>query len=164
MKKLYLPFLVSIALVISLLERSIPIPIPVPGSKLGLANIILLTTLVTFGSRDAFVVGILKSLLMVLMIGSVSNFIYSFAAMVTSLVGMSLMVKYTRHFSLIGVSFVGAFLHIVTQLCVAGIILNNFRIFIYLPVLTGLSVFTGYFVGLCSMHLSKALQHIVKRG
>lgn len=71
---------------------------------------------------------------------------------------MYLVNKYLRkYFSLIGVSLFGAFTHNLSQVMVCAIMLNNMRIFVYLPILVFLSIFTGVFVGLTSNYLTNAL-------
>ena len=55
---------------------------------------------------------------------------------------------FRKYFSLIGVSVFGALGHNIAQLVVASIIINNLKIFAYLPVLTLTSIFTGVFIGI----------------
>ena len=68
-KTVKLGILISFALIISLFENMMPIPIPVPGVKLGLSNIVLLVTLLMFGLKEGFIVAVFKSILMVLVSG-----------------------------------------------------------------------------------------------
>lgn len=158
MKRLHIPILTAVALVVSLIESMIPLPIVMPGAKLGLSNIVILTCLIVFGFRDSLVIGILKSFLLMLITGAVISFFYSLAGAVSSLVVMYLVNKYLRkYFSLIGVSLFGAFTHNLSQVLVCTIMLNNLRILVYLPILVFLSIFTGVFVGLTSNYLSNAL-------
>ncbi|MDU4571332.1 MAG: Gx transporter family protein, partial [Finegoldia magna] len=49
MKRLHIPILTAVALVVSLIESMIPLPIVMPGAKLGLSNIVILTCLIVFG-------------------------------------------------------------------------------------------------------------------
>lgn len=64
----------AMALAISLLEHYIPLPIPIPGAKLGLSNIILLVGLYFYGLKAGLTIGILKSFLLILITGMVSSF------------------------------------------------------------------------------------------
>ena len=61
-KNIYLAMLTALALVISLFESIIPLPFIAPGAKLGLSNIVILVTLVVFGFKEGFIVGVLKSI------------------------------------------------------------------------------------------------------
>ena len=63
--------LTSMALAVSLIEHMIPIPVPIPGAKLGFSNMIILLSLYFYSLKSALVVGILKSFLLVLITGSV---------------------------------------------------------------------------------------------
>ncbi len=168
MKKLnrliFVSLLVSIGLALSVLESAIPLPIPVPGAKLGLSNMVILVTLVVFGFKEGMTVAILKSVLLMLVTGNVSSFVYSLAGGVLSCLSMYLVYKYlNKVFSLIGASIVGAVMHSVGQVTVAVLMMQNYRIYSYLPILIILSLFTGYFVGLSSIYISKNLELNIKK-
>ena len=158
-KIIFLSLLVSIGLALSVLESAIPLPITVPGAKLGLSNMVILVTLVIFGFKEALVVGMLKSIVLVLVTGSVSSFFYSFSGAILSCFAMFIVYKYFMNiFSLIGVSIFGAVAHNIAQVSVASIMMNNSRIYSYLPILLIMSLFTGYFVGLSSIYISDNLK------
>lgn len=158
-KMIFLSLLVSIGLALSLLESSIPLPIPIPGARLGLANIVVLVSLVVFGFKDAFVVTVLKSIVLMLITGSVSGFMYSISGAILSVVVMFVIHEnFSNVFSLIGVSILGAVAHNIGQVAVAALVLNNIKMFSYLPVLLLLALFTGYFVGISSKYISRNLK------
>lgn len=163
MKKLnriiFLSLLVSIGLALSLLETSIPLPIPIPGAKLGLSNIVILVSLIIFGFRDAFLISVLKSIVFMLVTGSVSSFMYSISGAILSIVVMWISYKYFSNiFSLIGISILGAVAHNTGQVATASLIMNNIKIFSYLSILLLMSLFTGYFVGISSKYISENLK------
>lgn len=156
---IFLSLLVSLGLALSIIESFMPIPFIAPGAKLGLSNMVILVTLVIFGFKEALTVGILKSLLFTLVTGSVSSLFYSLSGTILSGLVMFLVNLYFSNiFSLIGVSIFGALAHNTAQIFVASLMMNNFKIFSYLPVLLLTSLFTGYFVGLASMFISKNLK------
>lgn len=165
-KMVFLSLLVSIGLAVSVLESSIPLPIPFPGARLGLSNIVILVTLVVFGYKDAFIVSILKSIVLMLVTGSITSFIYSISGAILSTIVMIVAYKYFSNiFSLIGVSILGAVAHNTAQIAVAATIMNNIKIFFYLPILLLIGLFTGYFVGISSNFVSINLRrnfHILK--
>lgn len=168
MKKLnrlvFLSLLVAVGLALSVLESAIPLPIPVPGAKLGLSNMVILVTIVIFGFRDGMTVAVLKSVLLMLVTGNVSSFVYSLSGGILSCMAMAISYTYASSiFSLIGVSIIGAVMHNVGQISVAVATMQNFRIFSYLPVLILLSLFTGYFVGLASSYISDNLKINIKK-
>ncbi len=160
MKKIiFLSLLVSIGLALSVIESAMPIPVIVPGAKLGLSNMVILVTLVIFGFKEALIVGILKSLVFTLVTGSISSLFYSLSGAILSCILMFLVYKYFPSiFSLIGVSIFGAIAHNFGQVTVAVIIMNNMKIYSYLPILLLTSLFTGYFVGLASIFIVKNLK------
>lgn len=158
-KMVFLSVLTAIALVISLVEHSMPLPVGVPGAKLGLSNLVILVTIVVYGGREGILVSILKSVLLLLCTGSVTGFWYSVCGALFSSVVMSVAVRHFMPlFSLIGVSELGALAHNVGQLCVACIVLQNRAIFVYLPILTLVGLFTGFFVGLSANGLVPPLR------
>ena len=164
MKKIvFLSILTSLALVISMFESIIPLPISVAGASLGLSNIVILVTIICFGLKEAVVVTVLKSVLLVLVTGKVASFPYSFVGSILSCLSMGIAnYKLQNFLSPIGISELGSFFFNVGQLLVASIILNNFNIFTYLPILLIVGVFTAYFVGLSSIFISSKLNKVLK--
>lgn len=162
-KMIFLSLLVSIGLALSVLESAIPLPITMPGAKLGLSNMVVLVTIVVFGFKEGIIVSMLKSIVLVLVTGSISSFIYSFSGAVLSCIAMYIAYKYfSKIFSLIGVSIIGALFHVFAQITVASLMMNNLRIYSYLPFLMLTSIFTGYFVGLSSTYIVKNLKKSFK--
>ena len=58
-KLVILAMLLAFSLIIFVIEMQLPPLAPIPGIKLGLANIITLIALVWFGRREAFILLIL---------------------------------------------------------------------------------------------------------
>lgn len=162
-KMIFVSLLVAIALALSVLESTIPLPIAIPGARLGLANIVILVSLVIFGFKEALVISVLKSILLILVTGNVSSFFYSISGAILASITMYLVYKYMSSiFSLIGVSICGAVAHNIGQVAMASFILSNIRLFSYLPILLILSLFTGYFVGLSSIYIVKNLEKNIR--
>ncbi|MCF6460587.1 Gx transporter family protein [Clostridium sp. Cult3] len=162
-KLIFLSLLVSIGLALSIIESMMPVPFVAPGAKLGLSNMVILITLVLFGFKEALTVGILKSIIFTLAVGSVSSLFYSLSGSLLSCLTMYVVYKnFSKVFSLIGVSIFGAIAHNFAQVSVASIMMNNIRIFSYLPILLLTSLFTGYFVGLTSIFITKNLKKTFK--
>ena len=160
--------LVAMALAVSLVERLIPLPFVMPGAKLGLSNMVILVTLILFGFQRGLLVAVLKSVLLMMIIGFGPSFIYSFSGAIFSTVMMWIAYKYFHKkwnvFSVIGVSIIGAVSHNFAQVSAAAYILKSLMLYTYFPFLTLIAIFTGYFVGLGSYnvasHLNKILQKI----
>lgn len=162
-KMIFLSLLVALGLALSVIEMSIPLPLTFPGAKLGLSNMVVLVTLIVFGFKEAFIVSTLKSIVLMLVTGSVSSLLYSFSGAVLSSIAMYIAYKYmSKIFSLIGVSIIGALAHNFAQVSVASLMMKNARIYSYLPFLMLMSIFTGYFVGLTSRYIVDNLEHNFK--
>ena len=72
-----LALLTAAALMIYGLESLIPPLVPVPGIKLGLANVVTLLALKRYGVRDAFLVLLARILLSAFFFGSLMSMLYS---------------------------------------------------------------------------------------
>ena len=157
-KNIYLAILTALALVVSLFESVIPLPFIAPGAKLGLSNIVILVTLVVFGFREGFIVGVLKSITLMFVSGSVSSMFYSLSGAIGSIIVMGFAYRYlSKYLSLIGISILGAATHNFCQLAVAAFMTSNLLMFTYLPLLIIIGLFTGFFVGLSSIYISDQL-------
>jgi heptaprenyl diphosphate synthase len=149
---------VTFGLVLHIIENMIPVPFPVPGAKLGLANIISLLAIVMYGLREGLSVNIFRCLLGALMTGSMSSLLYSLSGAILSTITMYLFFKYFKKaFSLIGISIIGGVTHNIAQVTVASIILSTFGLYIYLPFLMVIGLFTGFFTGLAAFFISQNL-------
>ncbi|MBA1335431.1 MAG: Heptaprenyl diphosphate synthase component I [Firmicutes bacterium] len=144
-----LALFVSMALVLHVVENLLPIPYIAPGVKLGLANIVSLMTIIIFGFKEAIAVVLLRTFLGSLLGGVPSGFFFSAAGGVLSTVVMYIMYTWVgTKFSLVGISVVGAIAHNIGQLFVASLIVENFGLYVYLPVLMISAVITGTFIGI----------------
>lgn len=153
--------LTAMALAISLIEHMIPIPVPIPGAKLGFSNMIILLTLYFYGMKSALLVGVLKSFLLMLITGSVTAFFYSFAGAVLASLGMGLSLKLLNRFSsFVGISEIGAFFHNLGQILVAAIFMGNIKMLIYFPALVMMGVFTSFFVGLSVNYVASHMEKL----
>lgn len=164
-KMVLLGILVSQALILHLIERLIPVPVPVPGIKLGLANAVSLMAIVFFGPKEALIVVAMRTFLGSVFGGGISSFIYSFIGGSISTLAMAIMYKRFRNlFSLPAISVVGAIFHNAGQIFVASIIVQNMKLFYYLPVLMIAAVITGLFIGFAVQYTLKPMKHMLRIG
>lgn len=148
----------SVAVVLGIIESMIPFAVSVPGAKLGLGNIMVLTCLYYFRGRDALALIVLKTLLTSFILGAFSTFLFSLFGAIFSFVVMAVMLRWGRNqFSLVAISIVGGIMHNVGQLLAAAIVLGTTRIFYYMPVLLFSGIVTGVMVGLAAKYLIEAL-------
>lgn len=144
----------SIAGVLHAVEALLPLPIPVPGVKLGLANIISLLVITIYGWRDALLVAGLRVLLGSLFGGAFLGPAFAMSlsgALVSSLVMAYVNYHWRPTFSLVGVSVLGAVAHNLMQITVAALLVASAGLFWYLPYLILFALPTGLATGFTAM-------------
>jgi len=127
----------------------------IPGVKLGLANLAVLLALCMTDSKTAFFIGLIKALASFFVSGVVTMLWYSLAGTLLSVLGMWLLYRYTKCFSLVGISAFGGFLSNLGQLCVMMLISGTAEFLYYLPVLTIFGVLAGSVNGLLATLILK---------
>lgn len=151
----------SMAVVLGILETMIPFAAAVPGAKLGLGNILVLTCLYYFSGKDALWLIVVKTLLTAFILGTFSTFLFSIMGALASFAIMYVLLRFGReHFSLAAISVAGGVAHNLGQLTAAAVVLGTTRIYFYLPVLLVAGIVTGIFVGLASRYLIHTLSRI----
>lgn len=156
-----LSLLTAVSLVVFIIEANIPTLVPIPGIKLGLANIITLVVLVLYTPRDAFMVLITRIILASIFTGQMMTFFYSLGGGVCCFLIMTLFnAIYQRKYIYI-TSIFGAIAHNMGQIFVAWIFVSSIGVFVYVPYLIISGVITGLFTGLCAHFTIKQLRHII---
>ncbi len=146
-------FLISISCILQIAESLIPHPIP--GLRLGFANVITLIVLVNINWKSAIEITFFRTILSSFIMGTFMspNFIMSFSAGIVSVLIMGLFYRLScisrrYHLSIIGISILGAVFHNITQVYIAYFILvKHPGIFLLLPWLCIGAVFTGWVTG-----------------
>lgn len=140
--------LVTNAILISVLESLIPIPIPVPGIKLGLANIITLIAIVFLPLKDVLLVVTIRCFVVAILTRGIMMLAFSLTGGILSALAMFLLYKKLSNlFSIKGISILGAIVHNTAQITVASFLLADTVIILYLPVLLVSAVVTGFITG-----------------
>lgn len=142
--------LVALAFVFSYIEVLIPFNFSIPGVKLGLANIVVLTALYTIGFKGSFVISCIRIILVGFTFGNMFSLLYSLAGGLLSWIVMSLCKK-IKGFSIIGVSIAGGVTHNIGQILIASLVLKTTALGTYLPVLLISGVITGVIIGILGM-------------
>ena len=137
----------ALALVCSYVESLIPISFGIPGVKLGLTNIVVILMLYTIGAKDAILISVLRIILAGFMFGNAFSIIYSLAGGILSFVVM-LLLKNTGKLKILSISTAGGISHNVGQLIVAALVVENYNILFYVPVLIIAGIITGFLIGL----------------
>ena len=139
--------LIALAFILSYIESIIPMPVAIPGIKLGLANLVVLTALYTMGPKEAFVLSLIRIILVGFTFGSPSTMLFSLAGGLLSWFLM-VMLRKIKSFSIVGVSVAGGIAHNVGQILTAIWVVDNATILYYLPFLLISGVVTGAVIGI----------------
>lgn len=150
----------TLALAIYFVESLLPPVVPIPGIKLGLANIITLLVLHRYGSRDATVVLLARILLSALLFGQAMSLFYSLCGGFLCLLAMVLASRLLhRRFPEL-TSIMGGIFHNMGQLLAALLITAVPGVLVYLPYLLVSGAVTGLFTGLCARFTLRYLRRV----
>ncbi|MCR4727987.1 MAG: Gx transporter family protein [Lachnospiraceae bacterium] len=146
--------LTCLALVFSYVEHLIPIPFPVPGVKLGLANLVVLSGLYILSPVNVLLILTARVILAAFMFGNLSSLAFSLCGGILSFFVM-LSLKRTLSFSKISVSIAGGAAHNLGQFAVAFFFLKSKALLIYLSPLILLGALSGALIGIICAAVSK---------
>ncbi len=155
----YCAVLVALAMIFSYIEAVLPIHFGVPGIKLGLANLVVVTGFYYLHPGEVFLISLVRILLSALLFGNGLSLAYSLAGGILSFLVM-LGLKKIKGFSVVGVSIAGGVSHNIGQIAVAAWVVKNRAILYYLPALMVAGVVTGMLMGI----LSARILPVVRRG
>lgn len=150
--------LAALALVLSYAETFIPLPVPVAGVKLGLANIIVLIALKAFDLKGAACIALIKVLAAGFLFGSPLMMAYSALGTLLAFLFMAALVR-VRGLSVVLIAVVGAIMHNVGQLAVAMLVLRTALVWYTLPFLALAACITGALSGMVARYL---LEHHIE--
>ncbi len=147
----------AIALGIFVLEAQIPALVPIPGVKLGLANVITVAAVFLLGWKQALAILVTRILLGSLYAG-VSNLPFSLVGGLLS-IGVVLAIRPILRPNQIWVaSTIGGMAHNIGQIAVAIALTRTAELLVYLPVLLISGLITGLFTGLCAQFVVERLK------
>ena len=148
-----LSLLTAIALTIFMVEAQIPALVPIPGIKMGLANIVTVFVVFAIGSREAAAVLFARIFLGAVFAGNFSTIFYSAAGGACAIIVTILLKKILTKKQLWVAGALGAIAHSVGQMAMAIAITATPGLVAYLPVMIVMSIITGTFTGLCAQFL-----------
>ncbi|MGN0141226.1 MAG: Gx transporter family protein [Roseburia sp.] len=151
-KVAYLGVFLALALICSYVESLIPFYFGIPGVKLGLTNIVVVLMLYCIGTKEALAVSVCRILLAGFLFGNMFSILYSLAGGLLSFLVMWGMKKIGR-FGVLPVSICGGISHNIGQLVVAAVVVENYNIFYYMPVLLVAGAVTGLLIGIAAQEL-----------
>lgn len=153
--------LIALAMVFSFVEAMIPIPVFVPGMKLGLANLVTIVGLYLVGIPGTVCVTLLRVVLVGLSFGNPYSMIYGLSGSFLSLFVMAAAKKY-QWFSQVGISVLGGVFHNIGQITFAAVIVHTPGLFYYLPALLTAGCIAGVVIGILGGLLTERLAKFVK--
>ncbi len=154
----WMAMLLALAFVLSFLERMLSFEVPVPGVKLGLANLAVLMAIYTMGVKGALMISLARILLDGMTFGNAYRMMYSLAGGILSFIMMYIGKK--CNWSIMSVSMAGGLCHNIGQIGVAVIILRTPELITYLPILILAGIATGAINGLLCGMIMKSFQQI----
>ena len=153
--------LIALAFIFSYVEALIPLPVPVPGIKLGLANLVNVVGLYTVGAAGTLVVGLLRIVMVGFTFSNPGSMLYALAGGILSLAVMAL-AKKLDWLEKTGVSILGGVFHNIGQLSMAAWITGTAGVFTYLPVLLVAGVITGGVIGLLGGLVTERIAPVIQ--
>lgn len=149
--------LVALALILSYIEAMIPAFFAVPGMKLGLTNLVVLAALYLLDAKSAFLINIVRILLVALLFGNGMSLAYSVAGGVLSWVVMALLHR-TGLFHVTMVSVAGGVAHNIGQILAAMLLMQTAAVGWYLLILWFTGLASGAVIGLLGAQICQKLQ------
>lgn len=150
--------LTAIALTIFMAEAQLPAPVPIPGVKLGLANIITIYAMYVLGPVDTLLILSSRIFLGAVFSGQMMTLLYSFGGGLTCFLAMLVLRRiFTRDYLWL-CSPIAAIFHNLGQLLVAAAVMKTWTVMAYLPYLIIAAVCAGLFTGLCAQFLLRRLE------
>ncbi len=155
-----------LAMMLSYLEVILPLNllVPLPGFRLGLANVAVVAVFCLFTPIDALAVMSVRILLMGLLFGSPTSLYFSAMGGLFSFAVLMLAKYLCKKCSLVGVSILCAAAHNTGQVIAAVTLFDAALITTYLPALLIASVIYGGIVGVLLNLLLPRLQKAIERG
>ena len=159
-KKLALSaILAALAMILSYVEAMVPMPVPSPGIKLGLANLVILLAIYRLGFKYALAINCIRIFVTGLLFTGAFGILYSLAGGLLSLLVMYLLYR-TEIFSMVGVSMAGGVAHNLGQLLTACLIMSNIRLMSYFAVLLFAGMGSGILMGIVAWLVCQRLPHL----
>lgn len=148
--------LAAFGAILSYIEAILSFSTGIPGVKIGLANIAVVVALYMYGSKNAFMINIVRIIVVGLLFGNAFSMVFSAAGAIISFVVMVLFKK-TNRFSILGVSTVGGVAHNIGQIMIAALVVDSYSVIYYMPALFIAGIITGVIIGFVSKMLIKCI-------
>ena len=158
-----LSLFLALGVVLNIIESMLPVLIPIPGVKLGIANTVGLIVLYYYGPKEYTLIGFLRVILVALLrtgIGSIS-FILSLSGWLLSTIFV-LLIQLIKKVSIFGLSMSSAVMHGVGQIIMVIFIYSLPEMINYLPILIVSGIISGNVLALLCSELLKKLDKVMR--
>ena len=159
--------LTALALAFSYLENFFPLSlaIPIPGIKLGLANVVTVFAMYALGPGATLCIVLVRVTLGCIATGQMMAFLFSMTGGLLAFCVSALLRRWFAPEQMWVVSVFAAVAHNLGQLAVAIAVMGTTAIGYYLPVLLISGIITGAFTGFCGqftyVRLAKSLHNTI---
>ena len=154
----HMGLLTGLALIIFTIEAQLPALAPIPGVKLGLANIVTVYAMFTLGPKDTLCILLCRVFLGSVFSGQMMTFFYSLSGGLLCYLSMLVMRKLVTLKQIWVCSVVGAVFHNIGQILTAMLLTSTPGLIFYFPVLLVSGMIAGLFTGLCAQYVVNRLK------
>lgn len=158
---IYAMFL-ALSMILAYVEAQLPTPIPIPGVKLGLANLVSILILFSIGPIPTALISFLRIILISILFGNGMTLSYSLSGFLCSFL-MMIIFKNLFRFSTVSVSLIGGIFHNIGQVLMAAYLLKNAALWYYLPYLLIAGSVAGLTIGILGGILVKRINPFFRR-
>lgn len=150
-KMVLLANLLAVSMVLNVIESLYLNILPIPGSKIGFANIVTLVVIYLYGVKEGVALTVLRIILVSIITGKFLGpvFYLGLGGATLSITAMALLKK-ADFFGIVGVSVLGSVSHAIGQIIVGIFVLGSSAIMYWLPVMLLVSIPAGVLTGLIS--------------
>ena len=145
--------LTAVALTIFMIEAQLPNLAPIPGVKLGLANIVTVYAMFLMGPADTLCILLCRVFLGSLFAGQLMTLFYSLGGGLLCYAVMLVLRKIVTQRQIWACSVMGSIAHNIGQITVAILLTHTPGLLAYLPALMISGILAGLFTGLCAQYL-----------
>ncbi len=157
---LRMSLLTAVALIIFMVEAQIPNPVPIPGVKLGLANIVTVYAIFALGPGPAAMILVCRVFLGTVFSGQMMTLLYSLGGGLLCWLSMRSLYRVVTGKQIWVCSVFGALCHNVGQIVVALAVTRTPALLAYLPILMVSGILTGAFTGMAAQALLLRLNRL----
>jgi heptaprenyl diphosphate synthase len=152
--------LLAIAIILNIVESLWQV-IPVPGAKIGLANIVTVIILFVYKPTDSIYFVIIRVIFVSILTGKLFNpiFYMSLSGGIFASISMVILFK-LDFFGLLGISVLGSIMHTIGQIMMGIFVVGSIAVISYLPVMLLISVPAGIVTGIVAKRFLVAFKRI----